>query len=209
MVPPPAMTVVTPAALRFAEKILAEELKAYDSKFVSDNLFYVFIYNSFSVKGVKFAGTQDGANIWISVGSDRDPELSGGEIAATFHHEFAALLFVVHANQLDQIAWFAEIPKDKPFFGDPFTSIGRGMSSTKPNSKGWSDGYLSDYSRADLGKDFCVLWETAFSRPDKLIAAIGESPKIRAKVLLMKSFSEKIGGRLPSSVLDAISTSDR
>ncbi len=209
MVPPPAISVVTPASLRFAEKILADEVKAYDSKFVADNLFYIFICNSFSAKGVKYAGSQDGANIWISVGSDRDLELSGDEIAATFHHEFAALLFVVHAKQLDQIAWFAEIPKNKPFFGDPFTSIGRGMSSTRPNPSGWSDGYFSDYSRADLGKDFCVLWEAAFSRTDELIAAICESPKIRTKVLLMRSFAEKIGGRLPSRVVEAVVTSDR
>jgi hypothetical protein len=167
-------------------QLVIEELARYGDS-PSAQVPLVAVCKRLKVGEFLIAGSFTKSSLWISLGNGQIESFSDSYLRETVHHEYAGHLIARYelAVPVRVELWNKQLPENFAYIGSPYDLAATGINLASFSNDLWKEGFLEEYAKASLFKDFCVCWQWLYSSPDDVMRAIKMSDRIRIKMWLV------------------------
>ena len=183
-----------PHLRRLARAALARAFARYPAGTLPRDLDRVYVADDLRWDGTQMGGlSMPGVRaVWLAVGQSVDKSTARW-FEASFHHEFAHVLFERREAQIPKSAWRALNSKGFRYrYEDDeggFSALSKDISTDealKPSLN--AKGVLSDYGATEIDEDWATYAERLMDPEPSFLAAYRRYPRVRQKMRLMAGF---------------------
>jgi hypothetical protein len=167
-------------------RALIEELKKYRLDRLQHFVTRVWLVDSLRVSDVAATGTQGGTEVWIAIGS-----ISEWDIRTTLHHEIAGQIYDIVQHRFPNEEWRAVSP-DGYRDMHPADAVKAGHGSTALDLELTESGFLYEYAKSDVMKDFSSIHEFRMMAPLKMCYLANKHDKLGRKLAIWKTFVDGV-----------------
>lgn len=169
--------------------ILNAFLAEYPKHVVEGNLTAIYLLGKLEFKGKRYGGTYLGSNIYIDGSSSPD------HVLGTLHAELSSILF--HKYEFPKEEWAAiSGSRYLSSHGEAGYRMVDDPNRSVQTEDLLSNGFLTNFSRADLENDFNTYAAWAFTKPQELGRLASKYEKVKTKKDLVVRFYKSIDARI-------------
>ena len=173
-----------------ARRSVAVELSKYRIDVLKNFLNRVWIVDTLKLGGVPSIGTQGAATLWIAVRTSSGAPLSEWDIRSTVHHELACQIFDIVPGGFPEKQW-REISPAGYRDVEPIVAARQGRASTALDLESAREGFLTEYARTGVLKDFATFHEFTMMAPEDVCYLAKHEP-IRRKLEAWEAFVSRL-----------------
>jgi hypothetical protein len=183
---------LSPTEYSRVQKIITRALVKYPVHVVKENLKRIYVFNNLNFYSLPYGGTSSVSKKAVYIAEDTALHEQDLYIETIFHHEFSSLLFKKFPYYLNEKEWNAINPPGFHYGKGGLEAIRSGNSSMSYDSILVERGFLNKYSQSSLEEDMNVIAQSLFCGGDNFREIMAKNEKIKAKVLLIIDFYQKL-----------------
>jgi hypothetical protein len=170
------------------EAIIERALAKYPADLLSSTLTRVYGLGQLEYRGIVTGGTRSASAIYIVC----KPHFSDEAVERNIHAEYSSILFRKFEKDFDVQRWEMENPSGFHYLGSGSAAVKAGLASVGLDESLHPSGFLTQYSKASLEEDFNAHAARLFTGDSTYWRAIANSPKLKAKSMLVIGFYTKV-----------------
>lgn len=168
-------------------RALFDEVQKYRLDRLKQFVRRIWIVGTLHVSGIGAIGTQGGGEVWIAIGSAGGARYSEWDVRLALHHEIACQIFDAVPGGLPNDNWRGVTPQGY-LDENPADAVKAGHGSTALSFDLARTGFLNEYARSGVMKDFAAIHELSMMAPHEMCFLAERNDLLARKHALWEAF---------------------